>query len=284
MLLKTFKILVSIALIIGLGHLYYQYTGNFRTDDILRADDQLLSFPELDKSEAEDIQRRMDQTFHYVGHGHQTYVFIGDDGETMLKLFMKNYVRSDWVRYLFPPLPPLRKWMLHTGENHRFRQQRLLNGYALCYARDKDNCGLLYFHFDQAAPISSIRVVDALGFTHDIPSDQAVFALQRKAVITKEVLHDLLSKGDTEGVREAVHKILSLYREQFEKGLVDRDRNFLENTGFVDGRPIRTDVGKVVLNDGSYTLEYEYGKIIDKRLSKWIKKHFPDLKEILLNS
>lgn len=279
MLSKTFKLLLAFVVLIGVGHLYYAYTGNFRSKYVLAAGPHTLSTeqPELE-AEEENISHLLEQPFRYAGHGHQTYVFIGDDGQTVLKLFMKDYIRSDWFRYLFPPLPPLRQWMLHKGEKRQFRRQRLLNGYANCYALDKKNCGLLYLHIDQTLSNSVLHVIDALGIEHEIPAGQVVFALQKRATATKEVLRAYLSRGDMEGASAAVGQILNLYRDQFEKGLVDRDRNFLENTGFADGRAIRTDAGKVVINDGRYSLEYEYAKIIDSRLAHWLNRYFPDAK------
>ena len=275
---RTFKILFFALFLLGAGHLYYDYSGNFRTDYVLPSGsyDLPLFLPVMDSEKSKEVQFKLDQKFHYIGHGHQTYVFMGEDGETMLKLFMKQYIRSDWLRYLFPPIPPFRERMLHQGSHHDFRLNRLLSGYTLTYTLDPENCGLIYFHVDQELPIEHVTLVDAFGFNHQISINQTVFALQKKATVTKTVLHQLLDAGDFEDFEEKIDQLLLLYREQFDKGLVDRDRNFLENTGFIDGRAVRIDVGKVVLNEGAYTLSEEYDKIIKGRLSRWLKKYHPE--------
>ena len=266
----------------GAGHLYYYFTGNFRPAYILGAKQYPLSVavPALEQKDQNKISALLRQPYYYLGHGHQTFVFLGEDGKTVLKLFMKEFVSSNWIRDIFPPVYPFRRLMLHKGRHHDFRLNRVLTGYSLCYALDKENSGLLYLHIDSDPAFDALTVVDGLGFKHRIPAADVVFALQKKAVTTKKVLHQLLSQGDVEGAKEKLMQMRALYQNQFNKGLVDRDRNFLENTGFSGERAIRIDVGKVVEHQNHYPLDNEFYRIFEIRLKKWLQSNYPQFVDV----
>lgn len=277
MRLRMFKALLILLGIIGISHLYYYSTGNFGPESILQSGRYALpvSLPQQTHEDQEKTRALLGQIFSYLGHGHQTFVFLGEDGETILKLFMKEFVDGNRAWGIFPPVYPFRSFMLHRERSHDFRLNRVLSGYSLSYALDKENSGLLYLHIDSDPIIDTLTVVDGLGLTYQISAADVVFALQKRAVTTNKVLGQLLAQGDVEGVKERLHQIRILYQNQFEKGLVDRDRNFLENTGFISDRAIRIDVGKIVEHRGNYPLDHEFYKVFEKRLGRFLQSHYP---------
>jgi hypothetical protein len=280
---KWFFLLTSVFLLLGYGHLYYYLTGDFRQEYALSTSEvgADLSIPPLTDGEKDKLAHLLKQPFTYLGHGHQTYVFLGEDGETVLKIFMNDYLRSTSFKHVFPPIYPFRQWMLHKGEHRMFRLNRLLNGYRLAYTLDKQDSGLLFLHLNQENLRSVAVIKDGMGRKQEIELDRYVYAIQKKAELTKNVFRHYLSRGDVEGLKERIEELFALYRRQFEKGLVDRDRNIFENSGFIGTKAIRVDVGKVVPVDSTIRLDFEYSKIIHDRLSPWFERHYPQHAEEL---
>lgn len=278
---KNAVLLITILL---LGHGYYLLTGDFRLGNILTETSSQVSLTPLAQNKLRDVRTILDQPYTYLGHGNQSYAFSSQDGTYVLKLFMNEYLERTWVKHLLPPIPPFRQFMLHRGEDRTYRLNRLLNGYALSYAYDRENSGLVYFHLNQEEPVGDVTLIDGLGIKRTIPLNSYVFAVQKKVIITKQEFHNLLSKGDVEGVKKRITQLLALYHEQYKKGLFDHDHNLIDNTGFIGDQVVRQDVGKVVMNHrmtDPEAMQKDLDKIINTRLIPWFSEHYPQYSEEL---
>jgi len=268
------KLVIVLVFIMGLGHLYYGLTGDFSLHHILPQShfSTVTEVSSLTESERQELKKILNQPFTYIGHGNQSYAFLSADGDYVLKFFKNEYLRRGWVKHVIPPVPPFRQFLIHRGKSKEYREQRILEGYALSCAHDPENCGLLYFHLDQTDLFPEVVLIDGLGFKKKVSVQDYVFAVQKKVVVTKQELDRLLSEGEIDGVNERLSQIFALYDLQLEKGLVDRDRNVLDNTGFIGKQAVRHDVGKVVMEAGQREVEIEK---IRSRLSQWISKNYP---------
>lgn len=278
---KLFLIVAFVVLFLGLGHLYYMMTGDFRLSDVLTESpyDLTVRLPELTVEERLRIVKVIDQDFYFLGHGHQTYAFVSEDQKYVLKLFKADYLQRSWMINIFPPIPPFRQFFLHRGESREYRMRRLLNGYAIAYALDRENSGLLYFQPNIGNSWDkNVQLIDKLGLRVTLDLDAVVFAIQEKAVTTRNVLHKLLSVGDVAGARRRIRQLLEMYLSEYQRGIFDHDHNLIDNTGFVGDRAIRQDVGKIVLDEEIQvreTMFQDLQKIIHKRLGPWIQSHYP---------
>lgn len=268
------KAIIILVTLMALGHLYYGLTGDFSLNHILPQSEysSVTEVPSLQGNEYSEVQKILNQPFTYLGQGNQSYAFVSADGEYVLKFFKNEYLQRGWVKYIIPPIPPFRQFLIHRGKSREYRLKRMLEGYALSYAYDSENSGLLYFHLNQADPFSKVTVIDGLGFKDRVNIQEYVFALQKRVVVTKQELKQLLAAGEFEKVNLRISQLFALYHSQFEKGLIDRDRNVLDNTGFIEGRAVRHDVGKLEKREGEWEVEVDK---IKHRLNLWISKKYP---------
>lgn len=189
---------------------------------------------------------------------------------------MNDFIKHDWKRAFLAPVFPFRQILLQKGDQKTKRLKRLFQGYYLSSHLDPENCGLLYFHKHRCHQEIKTQIVNAFGLLYTIDLNEFVFALQKKAQTTKSTLHTYLSKGDIEGAKIKIKQLVHLYENQFNKGLVDCDRNFLDNTGFIGEKAVRIDVGRVQLNNGCDTFWNEYEKVFHQRFFKWLNKNYPE--------
>jgi hypothetical protein len=276
---RLFKNLLAIAIAVLLlifgGHLYFHLTGDFRIAYLLEAKEVHIHEPKIPK----EVKKILTQDFTYLGHGHQTFAFVSSDRQYVLKLFKKDYFRRNgWINFL-PPVSVFRDWMLHQGKSKEERKEKLLKGYAIAFAYDKENSGLLYYHPHEMND-KSLRVdlITGLGFQKTVDLGQYIFALQVKVKTTKKELSQLLSQGKIPEAKERICQILDLYFSSYRRGIYDNDHNLLDNTGFYNDRAIRLDIGKIVRNPqlvNAVFVEKDLQKIQDERLGPWLERNYP---------
>lgn len=204
----------------------------------------------------ENVHKLLKQKFTYLGEGNQTYAFLGEDKETVLKIFK-----------------------MHVLVNDEFRTKRLFNGYKVAYELDKENSGLFYVHLKQThKQFPEMDLVDRLGFDHKVDPDQMAFILQRKSRVSKQVFEELFAQGREDEAKAKFTALLVMIQEGQERGVMDNDHNIMINTGFIGERPIRFDTGKIVyseeIKDPEMSKE-DIRKLVDKRVLGWIRKHYP---------
>ncbi|MGA8165482.1 MAG: hypothetical protein WB791_10780 [Waddliaceae bacterium] len=270
----------SLGLLLGLGHLYYFLTGDFRPGNVLMHAPYPLEVPAPCAEDRQHIQQILDQEFDFLGHGHQTFVFASRDQRYVLKLFKSDYLQYSWAIHVLPPIPPFKHLFLHRGAKKESRLRKVLHGYTVAYAYDRDNSGLLCFSPNQKGKMmgqSTIRL-NTLGRGWLLNVNSVVFAIQKKAVTTCRELTQQLAAGNVDKAKQRLKQLFSLYLSEFQRGIIDRDENLLDNTGFVDDRAIRFDVGKISLDAGIVNEAAQRAllkKIVSKRLKPWIRSRFP---------
>lgn len=253
------------------GHFYYYTTGDFRLDYLLKA-----STADADPmtDEGKWAASILNQPFTYLAQGHQTFVFLSRDGQYVLKLFKKDYLNRSGILHLLPPVPPFRSFLLHQGAARESRRKKLLSGYETAYAYDRENCGLCYYH-PRRVEKGDFRVV----FDSEVQDlNDYVFAIQVKAVTTKQELSRLISLQNKEAVKVRLAELIDLYVSEYRRGIYDKDHNVFDNTGFYKEKAVRQDAGKIVRDPFGMTEEFmrsDLGKIIDQRLGPWLRTHDP---------
>jgi len=155
----------------------------------------------------------------------------------------------------------------------------VINGHAIAYALDRDNCGMIYFHFNQENRFGeAVTLVDKLGIKRTIIPESYVFAIQKRAVTTRQELTRLMAEGNVEGTKRRIQQLFAFYLSAYRRGILDNDHKLIDNTGFVGDRVIRQDVGRLVLDPEIQNLENiktDLRKIVRKRLQPWFKSYYP---------
>jgi len=197
------------------------------------------------------------QPFKLLGEGHQTYAFIGADGQTVLKFVKFGYMNS------------------MTPAERDVRLKRLFNGYLIGFQKDRENTGLIALHQaeKQGDPIYVMLDGQSVNVT------PLYYILQRKITPLKEALNQ-----NKPAAQATLDQILDLYADEYQRGIYDSDHNVLYNTGFIDGKPVRLDIGrlKILPTDNRNTfIKLDLEKIMT-RFRKWIVKSLPEKEQAAL--
>lgn len=122
-----------------------------------------------------------------------------------------------------------------------------------------------------------VTIIDKLGFQHIVDLGTVPFILQEKGTTFRDVLDDLIKKGDLETAKKRIGQIIDLYISEYQKGLYDRDHGVMHNAGFVGERPIHLDVGKMSKDDRMKIMS-EHQKDMDlvaAKIQDWLQKQHP---------
>ncbi len=279
------KLLIALCLIgvaIGVERLYYRQNGGFKLSKIFSN-----NLPITTEEDLSVIDPFLDQTFHFLGSGGTSYVFLGEDGKTILKLFKHQHLTTASFFFHFPASTDLWRLQLLLAREKKHSHKRQPFFFQSCRLAEqylKQQTGLLFLclqpnlHFKKP-----IRLIDAWGFSHMCDLSHTEFALQQKA----ELLFPYLEKhlGNKEQMKQAIDSLLALIRIRCEQGIGDRDPNLLINFGFIEDKAVEFDLGSFFLNPELKT-PFAIAKesfFSTYALQKWLEKHSPELLNYLLN-
>lgn len=189
------------------------------------------------------------QPFTYLATGVQTFAFVSQDGKYVIKFFKSA------------PLDNTEKSL-----KRRNKLIEALSAYHMAYEEIPQDTGLLFIHLNPTHNLKkTVMVSDRSGKKHLIDLDKTPFVVQEKADLIFDHLRKLALRGDAKGLKKSVTAVLDLVERRIQKGFTDDDRAVTHNYGFVDGRPIHFDIGR--MHKGKRADEYEY---IAKRIDSWL--------------
>lgn len=228
--------------------------------------------PPLSPNEQQKIDQILSQKFSYLDKGHQVYAFESEDQKYVLKFI--NFSR----------LKPNPEWT----QEQKTRFDRVFKGFILAFQKDKENTALLYLNLLQTGMEGKkILIKTRFGKHYTVDLTNTVFVLQKKATPSRKVLKELKEKRDISKIKERLRQIIALYLDEYRRGIYDSDHNVLYNTGFIGDAAIRIDVGRLKADaefKRAAIYKKDLEKIIDKRISRWLKLNLPEYHdEILLD-
>lgn len=273
---KKLKIISAVIVIAAFLVFVYDFAdGQFRLNNVRDDISELQNTP-LSNEEQHLLETILAQPFSYLDRGKQSYVFASQDGQYVLKFFDIRRYKPGW--------PTL--FSASSQARMKRKMGRLFKGYQLAYEFDLDNAVIV---FQQLVPNAALKyqavINDRFGFKQVIDLGQVPFIIQRKGVPTRYAITELLKKGNVEEAKRLLRKIMDMYVVEYQRGLYDRDHNFMYNTGFVGETPIRLDLGRLRADDAfkdPRISRADLEKIAYGRTEGWLQRHFPRYqKEIL---
>ncbi|MBA3972046.1 MAG: hypothetical protein H0X46_07860 [Bacteroidetes bacterium] len=286
------KYVLFILLIISLGGylLYNKYTGDFRLSNITYStpfNPEWATTP-LASDDKKDLLSKLQQHYKFIGKGDQIYAFVSEDGNYVIKFFQFKHLKPSSLDPFFSYLPQMKKYLDDGAKRKQHKIDRLFNSHWIAYKFNRENSGLVYVHLNKTDNElkTTLQVSDRLGIKHSIDLDNTVFVLQKKGTPSREYISPFLSKGNTDEAKYLFRQLIDLYLSEYEKGIYDLDHNLMYNTGFIDGRPARLDVGKMILDERIKDPRF-YKKDLEnvawKRIDKWMEKYFPQQRIAIAN-
>ncbi len=243
---RRMKRYLSLLLFLIVRVFAYSYTDEF-SKAVSRPYEHNWEGHILNAEEEKRLDDALSQSYHYMNAGTQCAAFISKDGKYILKFFKKK-------RFLPPAasdgfsIPFFTNWRMERKRNKcQIKRDRIFSAYTISCDRLSQQTGVFFVHFNSTGRLKrSIQLSDASGKTLDVALDDWDFVLERRAEPLRDYLERLLGTGDVAAAGVAVHRLLELQRIFFHKGMRNRDIEFVNNYGFIDGTPVLFDVGRLL--------------------------------------
>lgn len=268
----------------GVGRLYFQLTDGFRIAHITSdfTFDPSRETRALDESEVELVDRILSRPFTYYKKGCQSYVFLSEDGEYVLKFVKYQRFRPQFYNYWFSFIPPWNDYLQRSLVKKKYKMDGLLNSWKLVFNELTKESGLVYVHLNKTDHLNKkVLFIDKIGLRHTIDLDQMEFLIQKKVNMLCPILDQFMADGEEEKAKSLLTSLNALILSEYYSGIADNDYAFMQNTGVYNGEPVHIDVGQFVENDSmrdSDTYHQElFNKYYDFRL--WLQDHYPTLLE-----
>ncbi|NGX47200.1 MAG: hypothetical protein K1000chlam3_00572 [Chlamydiae bacterium] len=225
-----------------------------------------------------------DQKFSYLAAGGQVYAFVSEDGKYVLKFFKHHLRRLPfWLKIL-----PLPKHLATKRKNQRKKRTAKLlrdfRSYKLSFENLMEETGLLYVHLNKTNSLrKTVRIVDKIGIEHKINLDQVEFVLQKKADLALSYFSNLIQEKKLSKAKDGIDSICELILTRCKKGIYDEDPRIHRNVGFIDGKAILIDVGRLKFDPRREDPKIQKEDLvkITRRLYTFLQKESPELAEYL---
>jgi len=216
------------------------------------------------------------QTYHYLSCGSQSYVFVSQDGKTILKLFKFQHMRTlPWLDFL-----PSKGSLGEKRRKKRTILEKTFNSYTLAYDQLKKETALLYIHLAKTDHLKkTLTIIDKIGKRHTLDLDQVEFILQKRGTLAYETLTSWMKKGETQKGEEGIRNLLRLAIRRCQSGIFDKDPDFSTNFGFIEEIPFQIDFGRLTPSENETDPKIYAPEMIriTRDFERWIAENHPDL-------
>ena len=268
---KIIKSLLLVALFTSLYFFCESKTQGFRLYQILSnlPNDPRFEVPYQDVTE---VNKKLDQSFTFLGSGGWCYAFLGEDQTTVLKFYKHTHLKLPtlikeccWSKLLFKsPLWPKEK---------SYPQELNFNSCILLLTQAKERTGLLYVHLNKTQGLhNEVTLIDPIGVKHTIDLDTTEFVVQTKAELILPHLNALMQKGEIKTAKVCIDEIIACLHEFNKQGIRDLDLSFRNNFGYINNKAIALDLSSFVLDPTPQEIRTK-----TKRLEHFLKKYHPEL-------
>lgn len=226
----------------------------------------------------EDLDEPFDETllqqpFTYMGKGGQSYVFLSEDGSTVLKFLRGSKRNQIALRSPFLGREKKERKILETEEKMR----QTLRSYAIARDLFKEESGILATHLSRSQKIATpITLIDRSKIKHPMDPNCYPFIIQKRATLVKQTIAQLMERGEVTAAKMALRSLFSLLKLRMQRGIEDGDPNLAKNFGFLDLEPIQIDGGSFQLG---LTPSVSSIQSSQEDLQHWINKCYPELSE-----
>lgn len=268
-MVKVFCLLILVAAASFFAHFR---TEGFSVSKIISdfSCDPLWDTDPLPESEWNKVVSLLDQKFTYLGSGRQCFVFQSEDEKYVIKFL--NHERFFLSKFFtFLPAPAfLEKIRQEKMEKRHKRIEAFFKSFHIGYQRMREETGILYLQLNRSKDFQKhLTIVDKIGYTHQVDLNEVEFLLQKKADMIYPTLDKLAV--DKTAYKKALDSFLDLLTSRVVKGIVDDDLNVPMNIGYLEGRAILIDIGRLFLDPSLVRPERFSGELM--KSSKFLRRH-----------
>lgn len=218
----------------------------------------------------------LNQPFYYLNSGSQSYVFLSEDGETVLKLFKFQHMRiPPWIDHL--PLPNSLASKRNMKRSKKWEVlERTMSSYQIAFENLRDETGILYFSTSLG---ETLTIYDKIRKKHVVDLSRTPFVLQKRATLVYDSIDHWMASGQIDAAEQGMRDLFQLALLRCKKGIFDKDPDFSTNFGFVKSRPVQIDVGRLTLDEKEKSPEIYQNEMIriTRDFQQWIAENHPAL-------
>lgn len=273
---------VIAASLYGVVRLYYRVTDGFTIGNITSdfAYDPRWQVSPLPAEQREELDSALAQPFRYMGKGCQSYVFLSQDGNYILKLFKyQRYRPQPWLK-LFSFIPAMEEYRQIKVAKKQRKLEGFFASWVIAFEQLPKETQLLYVHLNKSQDLKKkLTIYDKMGFEHILDLDQTEFLVQRKAKMLCPYISELMQEGHVAEAKVLLSRIIDMILSEYKRGIADNDHALMQNTGVYQGYPIHIDVGQFVISDEARDPQVYKQELFSKTflLRKWLNEKYPEL-------
>ncbi len=223
---------------------------------------------------------KFDQKFRFLGRGAQSFVFVSEDNQIILKLFNNRYQKKISFLSFLCNLPLIKNWALKQKELFEKKLENSFTSYQLAFDEMADQTALLYLHLNPTSDLPhKLTLVDPLNISHQIDPNQFAFLFQKKVEMVYPSLQNWITSGKEEMAKRAIASLIQLFIWKWEHSIEDNDPLIRTNYGFLDTQAIQIDVGPLSKRDEleeKTLFKQEIARIMSS-LKNWLAGNAPQL-------
>jgi hypothetical protein len=228
----------------------------------------------------------LSQDYRYLSRGHQSYAFLSEDGQYVLKLPRYDLYRQPfWLRSC--RLCFLDSYRNDFTADKEKRLQFLLNSFRIAFEELKEETSLLFVHLGLTNHLhKTIRIKDRFGCICSIDLDRSGFVLQKRQELMMPVFERALRSGEREQAQAILKAFIELNAVRARKGIYNKDPSFVRNFGLErsgkEWRCIQIDVGSFYRPEqGNFSVSFlktighvqDWLAQIDPEMEAWLAVH-----------
>ena len=236
--------------------------------------------PTLSKAEKEKLSAILAQKFYYLGCGGQSYAFVSQDQNYILKFFKFHHYRIPLWLDKMPLLGNLKTKRDAYKAMYEDRREKVLTSVVISSTDLKEQSGVIYHHLQKTKDLGlKLHFYDKIGIPYSLDADAFAFVIQKKGTPGGVYLKSLVENGEIKKAHQKIDELFEYSIQIAKMGLFDRDLKFKSNLGFLNDHVFQLDLGSLSYNEKAKSYE-SYVPLINKAVTKfkiWLSKECPDL-------
>ena len=222
----------------------------------------------------------LNQSFRFLGRGFQSFVFISDDEEYVLKLFSNRYQRQIQLFSFLSRTPLLTQWAVKKLLNVRSKLDASFISYQLAWDEMPDQTALVYMHLSPSSDLPhTLTLIDPLHISHTIDPNNYAFLVQKKVDLAYPALQHWIHTNQIQKAQSALSSLIELFIRKWRQAIADHDPLIRTNYGFLGTEAIQIDTGplsKQEKPDPPEVFKKELQRVTTS-LKNWLTQNAPDL-------
>jgi hypothetical protein len=277
-----YKFIIGTTVFFSLNLLCKGLTGNFDPEELVSSSPTGQKWDTLTLEQDFPIDAFLKQKFHYLGKGHQAFVFASEDGEHVLKLFKPHYPHIEFFGESFNfTYIPFAKWFYRTFSKGYFakcKERDLISYYNARTVFQKESL-TEYVHLTTTSHITEkLHLLDKIRIAREMDPNTICFVIQKRVEPLHSVVSRLLKEDKSEDIRTILQGMKEILTRRAELKFYKPTHKFHVNFGCLGLTPVQLDIGNLVTAEelGIDAPSVDANTSL-KRLKAWADLRYPAL-------